>query len=1153
MKTDSPLFSATSDPTCMASSIRQSMFFQNHQVELSMMFDELLRDFPADGLILGLARKGPRLVEAAQAVGICPQLNLMSHRACAFLRKGALAEKHLRAVDDIVIRGTTWDDHLDHLRTAHHLKPDGIYTLGLGVQARENNTVPIKYAAIELGSPREEALFSAGLHQMLRGLNKPIDLQYPVLYTSDAGDFSRGVFELPESDWHTIELPLGPVPSAARRRFDVVLSNRLLNEELRPQFSRESGGAIHVAAARIRVYWDATSNRAAIVPTLQFHHLEAIDQGMLDRLRSADVSDLIAEDVCDVASARGTLLKFILSLRWGLSALRRLRELGWSAGATEPSLDRFDLNLIFGQRAALNLEEWFARNSDSIGIRPAWRPSEQATAELQRSTAGFLNRSSAIDLYASLKPVVGTLPKARIGVAEKIACVFETLHREQERKTSAAIKKGMRPAAEKRRLDAGFTHGELRSILTDQGIQEEEISQDELFAGTAYLDEIGVILEKSIADQEARFTVMSYGECGQNSCSLQLEYLLRAALLKLATTCEKTVWPKIQFEKLLLLALEPICDLQAGLFHRDQLEILQSALLCRHTTSARPHKAIILRQSFCLHGAITDLGDKNRWLTDWLRNPTVGILEEAGGGYRIVAKADFRTDEVVQPPVSEEAISNLYLRLCVIDHILSLEDEGAAFQHIPDRGENPASILLSSARTAYKLCRAWAALAELFYDEENTYSPFWRPGTQVGMRDADLNRKLDLIERLRTFGLPEGVKLPMPSAEDLSKELGRISLCSDQNWYKLNLYRHRKEIATVVDNHFSHLGLIGSAYGLLFSATTRSMIQPEKLSGAQKVVFGRLEWLALATHRLWNVGRHVAKHIVLRSAQWNTKKCQTALAWYETHRTKDGVTFAGEVPSLVLPQSPQISNPSMDPDDSHRLSVWLQLTLGKLLEWNKQEFLRPDFDAFMAELFSSEATYGLCVVVETITPAIEAPASEHDGIKNHRDSASKELHAKLELHRGVGLEHWRLGDALIIVANDSNLIATAVRAVLETGDQFAIRFRIGIATQRDAGQGIGMKHFANGGENKLRAWALQLCDIRKEDPLVRSGKAHFVFFSPGSWAGGEFGNLTRGGLSKKLLISVQMEGAINETHCFATAFEPGQIPKVPKFEPNLEG
>lgn len=802
-----------------------------HEVELLQNYGKNLHSFvehireEKPDYIIAMPRKAPRLIELCccwgMDVGDSP---VITDKAMWFLNGISLEQKKKLVVDDIIIVGSTisWflkeNPVLQDSKVLCFIRHDKWFTEELFLEPNLPRKVPVSW--IITLTQHDAAVFCSELVRSIAYLNKPYDIDYPILYSFLSSidleklyerEFPNTAYEVSTSFHRLIDkrkISFIPDPTIRERFVKNVFRN---NSRISPQI------------VKCRLYYDEVTNSANFVPMFIFHaSLSDLDvEKPFSEEHFSEYNKLIVDLIKPLPEsfkikAYHSLLTYIASYLYGIAFCVCNDQNSICLSQPSDFLSLKDLTYIFGPYFAqqllyrLNLlypetVETFHSLFDHITNTPKYYSPE--VKFLTSSINPFAYDQMARELYENIKSYLNENIPTRETLVDKVACIFEALFLRKEIPARNRIKAKRSLEGEERRLAQGFNYEQIRQILIDyRAIDPNDTSiNTRLSLVVDILVDIGIIIP-FYKEKNSKFErIYRYGEDGlqQQKMGFLLDGVLKQLNSYIYEFKQKSYIPKITLEKILVLLKQKLEQ------SPEHIQFLQTA------DTKAGMRTFDLKLDYCLHGAIVveshQEGERPQtdWLTGWCLKR--GILEEYDNGYRysdkflknLLAEGEVNPEDNSMVP---KKISSEYLMLAgsalYVDSIID-----------PSNG-NKYLICLSSCYDIKSTLDAMRKELEFLFEDKGF--PFGD--------GYSINRVLKVLYRDLIGYLSEGKGDVTGLWEKCDRELKNADIAANSLKEKHDLFMDRSNIIKCIEEHFENLPLSNHHYGVYYQSQLKPFV-----------------------------------------------------------------------------------------------------------------------------------------------------------------------------------------------------------------------------------------------------------------------------------------------------------------------------------------
>ena len=775
------------------SAFAKGTFWTKYGSALSSLACRIRSEQPA--YILAMTRKAPRLLELCDLAGLdYGNAEILTEKCLQFIDKSTLQRNVLLILDDIIIVGSTIHRLLKEYPA---LEKAAILCLVCDDTWFTKDLIPGANWQLKLGQ-HESSVFCNELVQSIGYLNKPYDLDHPILY----GELSLE---------HLVTLCAGSSPDVAyevsssfhrdigKRRFSFLPNAPVVSDLLDSLFHKREVVSPHVC--KCRLYYDEETNHATLVPMLIYDAtVSDLRDGELSFASAFDQYNQLIHSVChesrDKDLAHFRLICYLSSYLGGLafcirnsngnlallssrlpSSFLNTRDLCFlfgssAAGQLLQALDAFYPSTLEILRTAkprpfqLTLQAGIPVTEAARGIRPTFDP--MATRLLKRITP-YLNKNLLSSSF----------------IHDQVASIFEASFYAIEMPARRRIKKKKSLHGEPHRLAQGFTYSQLSQILADFGALDtgDPYHDTRLSLALDWLVDCGVLVPLYAAANGSFTRLYRYGEDGL--CQLKTGFLLASVMRDLFRHIQETAHqhnlPKIALEKINVL-----------LSRRLEKSPQDVAVLKPDIGMTR---TIDFRLGYCIHGGIeeahyqADSGQPiSQWLSGWCVNRGILTAKREQQGFTY-SNQFFRQHDETLSMVSETIWSKYSMLAKVLWHIDSRVDssEDNSYLVALSTCHNAESTLKAMQTELFFLFEARADEQEQF-DLGDGYSLEW-------LLDSPLPRVAGYLQ-----------KGEAKRAQELLKPCRRRVANADQSansiLSKHRLYQDRLSIVNSIKSHF---------------------------------------------------------------------------------------------------------------------------------------------------------------------------------------------------------------------------------------------------------------------------------------------------------------------------------------------------------------
>jgi len=617
--------------------------------------------------VVAMTRKAPRLLELCDLWGIdYGNAEILTEKALVFIDESKLKGKTVFVIDDIVILGST----LGRLLKKHHyLQSASVICLSSNNKWFTPELVPNIKIKLKL-SQHMASVFCNDLVQSIAYLNKPYDLDHPILYgnisTQELSDLCK---TMPLDNSYEISSSFHR--SIGMRRFSFIpdssITYSLTNTILR------GGESCLSQICKCRLFFNEDTEKANLVP-IQIINAKVSDllSGKLSFSENFEgynkfIFDIIPENGKEKDLARFTIFNYVFSYLTGIAfGLRNANGKAAIIPSSPPSefLDYRDLCYLFGSKASSKiikgLDSLYPKTVELFqAIKPA-QPylmplTTYATREPDNKEEVF--DSKALKLLNKISPFLEKHLTTSEFLVDQLACIFEAMLYRIEIPARDRIARKKNLVGELHRLAKGFSYQQLRKILIDYGalnLNDPNIDV-RLSLAIDWLVDCGVIVP-IYAEPDGNFgRTYRYGEDGL--CQQKFAFLIATVMRDLHNHAHQYRIPKISLEKILVLLARKI--------GKSQQDIA--------TLQPEPGmtKTLDLKLGYCIHGAIqsveysADTGlPGSRWLSDWCEKRKIIEGKDIQKGF--VYNSDFFRIHPKENSMVSETLSSKYSMLAKV-------------------------------------------------------------------------------------------------------------------------------------------------------------------------------------------------------------------------------------------------------------------------------------------------------------------------------------------------------------------------------------------------------------------------------------------------------------------------------------------------------
>ena len=452
-------------------------------------------------MILALSRKGPRLVEILQSYGLYEiNIPVITEKALDFIEKKELEGKRLIVFDDIVVSGSTVSSTTDIIlgqfgcevkfasvaidRDTIALRDsgDGQYPIKTG----KGHEIPVQYAVPLNLAERYD--FCSSIVRSLVVLNKPYDVDFPILYTNVKS--KPGSWHLAPPDKHFDVTTIAQLDQGYRRSSIMDPSDNQSKAFISALFGNEY---FLPGICKTRVYQNTEDGTTAIVPIVTFKaKKDILLNGEFFCKELSSLNELVAQISKKIPPSKRPeaiyrLTTFLASYIYGNVFFTRNEQIFGrnTESGRQISLSTQDLHYLFGQDSAQIIINHLANSHEEIiAFSNAFLKSSEANNFVATDKPG---QSMAEPLFDSPRQELLNIIKKRVidrlsshdPITSQIATIFEAIHCLVELPAQEKAREMGLNENTISRLKVGFSYEQLREMAYNFGILKKNDSNGE--------------------------------------------------------------------------------------------------------------------------------------------------------------------------------------------------------------------------------------------------------------------------------------------------------------------------------------------------------------------------------------------------------------------------------------------------------------------------------------------------------------------------------------------------------------------------------------------------------------------------------------------------------------------------------------------------